>query len=87
MLAYYVEWHMREALMPLLFHDEEPQAATKRTASGLPVQGFQGLMAHLATPSRLRVKPRSESAAEFEMTSTATPLQAEAFQLLGVRPS
>jgi hypothetical protein len=23
MLAYYVEWHMREALAPLLFHDEE----------------------------------------------------------------
>jgi len=23
MLAYYVEWHMREALAPLLFQDEE----------------------------------------------------------------
>ncbi len=23
MLAYYVEWHMRQALAPLLFHDEE----------------------------------------------------------------
>ena len=105
MLAYYVEWHMREALKPLLFHDEEPtaatspvapaepsdgaalKAATKRTTSGLPAQGFQGLMAHLATLSRLRVKPRSESAAEFEMTSTPTPLQAEAFRLLGVRIS
>ena len=105
MLAYYVEWHMREALKPLLFHDEEPlpatspvapaepsdgaalKAATKRTTSGLPAQGFQGLMAHLATLSRLRVKPKSESAAEFEMTSTPTPLQAEAFRLLGVRLS
>ena len=26
MLAYYVEWHMRQALAPLLFADEEPQA-------------------------------------------------------------
>ena len=26
MLAYYVEWHMREALAPLLFDDEDPQA-------------------------------------------------------------
>ncbi|MCY4000832.1 MAG: transposase [Bacteroidetes bacterium] len=62
------------------------KAASGRTASGLPAQGFQGLMAHLAhlaTLSRLRVRPRSESAAEFEMTST--PLQAEAFRLLGVR--
>jgi transposase len=27
MLAYYVEWHMRRALAPLLFDDEDPQAA------------------------------------------------------------
>ena len=26
MLAYYVEWHMREALAPLLFDDEDPEA-------------------------------------------------------------
>ncbi len=103
MLAYYVEWHMRDALKPLLFHDEDPpeaasavapagtsdgaalKAATKRTTSGLPVQGFQGLMAHLATLSMMRMKPKSETSAEFDMTSTPTPLQAEAFRLLGVR--
>jgi transposase len=33
MLAYYVEWHMRRALAPLLFDDEEPQAAQARRAS------------------------------------------------------
>ena len=27
MLAYYVEWHMREKLAPLLFDDEEPEIA------------------------------------------------------------
>jgi transposase len=27
MLAYYVEWHMRQALAPLLFDDEDPPAA------------------------------------------------------------
>ena len=27
MLAYYVEWHMRQRLKPLLFDDEEPQTA------------------------------------------------------------
>ena len=27
MLAYYVKWHMRERLAPLLFNDEDPAAA------------------------------------------------------------
>ena len=27
MLAYYVEWHMRQRLAPLLFDDDDPQAA------------------------------------------------------------
>jgi len=27
MLAYYVEWHMRQALAPMLFDDDDPQAA------------------------------------------------------------
>jgi hypothetical protein len=43
MLAYYVEWHMHEALRPLLFSDEEleakntqdPVAPAKRSAAAL----------------------------------------------------
>jgi hypothetical protein len=27
MLAYYVEWHMRQALAPMLFDDDDPAAA------------------------------------------------------------
>ena len=27
MLAYYVEWHMKEALAPMLFIDDDPEAA------------------------------------------------------------
>ena len=27
MLAYYVEWHLRQRLKPLLFHDDNPAAA------------------------------------------------------------
>lgn len=30
MLAYYVEWHMREALRPLLFADDDPVAKATR---------------------------------------------------------
>lgn len=33
MLAYYVEWHMREALAPMLFDDEDPAAGEQRRAS------------------------------------------------------
>jgi transposase len=33
MLAYYVEWHMRKALAPILFDDHDPQAAQIRRIS------------------------------------------------------
>ncbi len=33
MLAYYVEWHMREALAPLLFDDHDPVAAERQRSS------------------------------------------------------
>src|ERR1700729_2067689 len=74
MLAYHVEWHLRDALAPLLFHDTgraaaraersspivstEPselakaKKATKRSANGLRVMGFAGLMTHLGTLTR-----------------------------------
>jgi len=32
MLVYYVEWHMRELLRPLLFDDDDPDVAPKRSA-------------------------------------------------------
>lgn len=33
MLAYYVEWHMKRLLAPILFEDDDPEAATARRAS------------------------------------------------------
>ena len=33
MLAYYVEWHMREALAPMLFGEDDPDAAELGRAS------------------------------------------------------
>jgi Transposase DDE domain len=39
MLAYYVEWHMRQLLAPLLFDDEDkPQAQAARTSIVAPAQ-------------------------------------------------
>ena len=36
MLAYYLEWHMRKALAPLLFEDDDPEGA--RAKRDTPVQ-------------------------------------------------
>jgi len=33
MLSYYVEWHMRQALAPMLFDDDDPQAAEAARSS------------------------------------------------------
>ncbi len=106
MLAYYVEWHMRRALAPLLFDDDDPAAATrsspvapartsptarakagsKRTPEGLAVHSFQTLMADLATLTRNRVQPAAKGAMAADVLTSPTPLQAEAFRLLEVRP-
>ena len=108
MLAYYVEWHMRRALAPLLFDDDDPAAAEaarsspvaparpspaarakagrKRTPGGLPVHCFHTLLADLATLTRNRVQPAAEGAVAADVLTRPTPLQAEAFRLLGVRP-
>jgi len=43
MLAYYVEWHMRRALAPLLFDDEDPAAGdARRTSIVAPAQRSLG---------------------------------------------
>jgi hypothetical protein len=39
MLAYYVEWHMRQALAPMLFDDDNKAAAEAQRAS-VVAQGF-----------------------------------------------
>ena len=36
MLAYYVEWHMREALRPMLFCDEDQDAKKTRDPGARP---------------------------------------------------
>jgi hypothetical protein len=106
LLAYYVEWHMRQALAPLLFGDEEldglrwrrgpvapakssPSAQRKKavrvTAGGLPVQSCTTLLAHLATRCRNTCRiPDSPADVAFEQLTEATPLQARAFELLGL---
>jgi transposase len=106
LLAYYVEWHMRQRLAPLLFDDEELPADRKRrdpvapataspsaqrkkqlhqTEDGLPVHSFSTLLDALATRTRNSCRlPNDPSGATFQLLSSPTPLQARAFQLLGM---
>ena len=41
MLAYYVQWHLREAWAPLLFKDEQPPVATDPVSKALPSEQAQ----------------------------------------------
>jgi hypothetical protein len=107
MLAYYVEWHMRQNLAPMLFDDEDPQAgealrqsvvapaqrsptaqakaATKRTDDAMPVHSFRTLLGDLATITKTRLRPAELPEAEFDKTTTPTPIQQRALDLLQVK--
>ena len=86
MLAYYVEWHMRQALAPLLFDDDDRAGAeATRTAAGWPVHSFRTLLDDLATLARNRIVPRLPGAEPLDVLTRPTALQREAFRLLGVR--
>lgn len=101
MLAYYLEWHLRQAWAPLLFQDEEgsqrktpvapvtaspsgkAKKSTARTVDGLPIQTFRGLLQSLAALARTQVR-MGEDGPAFNRDAKPTPLQARAFQLLGL---
>ena len=107
MLAYYVAWHMRAALAPILFDDEEQanatvartsvvapaqrsakarhKAAHKLTSDGLPVHSFQSLLADLATVVKNTVQRKPLSTASFDKITQLTPVQQQAFDLLGLQ--
>ena len=108
MLAYHVEWHLRQALAPLLFHDTditlaraersspvastEPSAAAKskkaikRNANGDPIHSFAGLIDHLGSMTRNTMRMPQAKKHPFTLLSKSTPLQDEAFKLLGLDP-
>jgi len=108
MLAYHVEWHLRRALAPLLFHDTdldtaraartspvastEPSAsvkskkAIKRNANGDPVHSFAGLIDHLGSMTRNTICMPFAKKHPFTLLSKSTPLQQDAFNLLGIDP-
>jgi hypothetical protein len=59
-----------------------------RTPEGFPVHSFPTLLAELATLTRNRVVPAgTDEQAAFEVLAEPTPLQARAFELIGVSPA
>lgn len=104
MLAYYVEWHMRQAWRELMFADEaqaakqtrDPVAPAQRSAAafrkakrqrledGTPVHSFATLLAELATIVRntCRTPMAGDNAPTFRLTTTASPSQQRALQLI-----
>ncbi|HKN27566.1 MAG TPA: IS1634 family transposase [Roseiarcus sp.] len=105
MLAYYVIWHMKRDLAPMLFKDDDPKAAaaersspvakakvspaarrkaiSRRTNDGQPVHSFRTLLQDLASLTRNSV--RFGDARPTTILSRPTPIQARAFDLLGLK--
>jgi transposase len=105
MLSYYISWHMKQALAPILFADNDKPAATakradpvapaqrsdqalnkaarKRTHDDEPVHSFTSLLTDLATICANHIQPTDDLPA-FTKTTTPTPIQRRAFDLLGV---
>ena len=100
MLAYYLEWHMRRRLAPLLFAEEHPQEAngdpvgparrkgrTHRTLDGqLPLKSLPDLLASLGTLTAVELRIEDVPGHAVPTLSELPPLQKKAFQLLGLRP-
>lgn len=61
------------------------KVADKVNAAGEPVRAFRGILDDLATLTRNRVRS-APGAPVVEILATPTPLQARAFELLGVKP-
>jgi hypothetical protein len=62
------------------------KARTKRTDEDTPVHSFRTLLHDLATVARNTVLPKVQDASPFERLTEPTPLQQQAFALLGVTP-
>jgi len=109
MLAYYVEWHMRERLKPMLFDDEYLEEASTARASpvlkairsahgkakdasktaddALPLHSFRTLLMDLGTLAYNVTYTHLNPEAKIVLTTRPTPVQAKAFNLLGINPA
>ena len=91
MLAYYVQWHMRVKLAPLLSTEQDPlpdveqsSSGTRGKANGLRMHSFRSLLENLSTITCNRIEPQVGKVLPFKMLTRPTELQQRAFELLGV---
>jgi hypothetical protein len=94
MLAYYVQWHMRQAWGELMFADTDDAAKRSDAAlskvesgqldDGTPVHSFSTLMAELSTIVRniCRAPAGGADAPTFEIVTTTNPKQRQALELI-----
>lgn len=96
MLAYYVEWHLRQRLAPLLVasdgsgppRDSPTEAGTEgKAGGGLPTHSFRTLLADLGTLTLNEATLPSAPDRPFTLFAKPTPLQRKAFDLLAVDPA
>jgi hypothetical protein len=60
------------------------KAATKHTPDDLPVHSFSSLLADLGAICLNTITPADPALPGFRLTTTPTPLQRQAFELLGI---
>ena len=79
MLAYYVEWHMRRCLAPLLFDDHDP-ASAQRSSRQQPLPPLKKRLA----PSAPTTAPPSTASAPCSTTSPPSPKTASPLACLAL---
>jgi hypothetical protein len=92
MLAYHVEWHLRQAWEPLLWAEKEPtphagKKATGLNGDGMKVMRYRDLMRELAAYTRNTLRFNQAEKATLTLYPTPSPLQQKAFDLLGLNPA
>ncbi|MCY4589407.1 MAG: transposase, partial [Alphaproteobacteria bacterium] len=90
MLAYYVEWHMRQRATPVEKARPSPSARRKaqirETPDGLPVHSFRTLIDDLASVVVNVIRLPGASKERTTIVTRRTKLQSRAFELLEVNP-
>jgi transposase len=92
MLAYHVEWHLRQAWEPLLWTEKAPKANGGKKATGLNEDGmkvlrYRDLLRELAAYTRNTLRFSQAEKATLTLYPTPSPLQQKAFDLLRLNPA
>ena len=92
MLAYHVEWHLRQAWEPLLWTEKAPKANGGKKATGLNEEGmkvmrYRDLLRELAAYTRNTLRFGQAEKATLTLYPTPSPFQQKAFDLLRLNPA